>query len=351
MSLAKAIATGDLAELPSRRDEDWRWTDLRGLVRAIPERSKTFVGNLAPGVFDGLTGEVVCIVNGEIRTGMTIASGGEHVLAIRYIAAPGATAHAAAPKLEIENGRLILLETFEGSDGGYLSEIDLSLDIKAGGHVERIVLTDDSADAVSVARCDVTLAPGASFSQTIVTSGAKRQRIETHVAHPGGGAAVRLDGLYLLDAKRHGDITTVVTHTGVDGVTSQMTKGVVRGQARGVFQGRIIVAHGADKTDAKMRHDALVLSDKAEVDAKPELEIYADDVSCAHGNTVGALDEEALFYAQQRGIPAFEATAMLTEAFVAEVVDRIEHEGAREVVRAWVVEKLRGAASASGEGQ
>ncbi len=342
MSLARAIATGDVAELPSRRDEDWRWTDLRGLVRVLPERSTSYSGNLSPGAFDGLTQEVVRIVNGEIRTGMTIVSGAEQVVAVRYIAAPGATAHSAAPKLEIENGRLVLLETFEG-EGGYLSEIDLTLDIKAGGHVERIVLTDDGADAVSVARCDVTLAPGASFSQTIVAGGAKRQRIETHVSHPGGGAAVRLDGLYLLNDKRHGDITTVVTHGGVDGSTTQMTKGVVRDQARGVFQGRIIVAKGADKTDAKMRHDALVLSDKAEVDAKPELEIYADDVSCAHGNTVGALDEEALFYAQQRGIPEATATAMLTEAFVAEVVDRIEHEGAREVVRAWVADRLRGA--------
>ncbi|HZZ36682.1 MAG TPA: SufD family Fe-S cluster assembly protein, partial [Caulobacteraceae bacterium] len=89
---------------------------------------------------------------------------------------------------------------------------------------------------------------------------------------------------------------------------------------------------------------ALVLSDRAEVDAKPELEIYADDVACAHGNTVGALDEEALFYAEQRGIPEDAARAMLTEAFVGEVVDRIEHEGAREVVRAWVAEKLRAAA-------
>ena len=343
MSLAKAIATGDVAELPSRRDEDWRWTDLRGLVRVLPERSTSYAGNLSPGAFDGLTKDLVRIVNGEIRVGMTIASGGDQVVAVRYIAAPGATAHSAAPKLEVENGRLILLETFEGGEGGYLSEIDLTLDIKAGGHVERIVLTNDGPDAVSVARCDVTLAPGASFSQTIVAGGAKRQRIETHVSHPGGGAAVRLDGLYLLNGKRHGDITTVVTHGGVDGVTSQMTKGVVRDQARGVFQGRIIVARGADKTDAKMRHDALVLSDRAEVDAKPELEIYADDVSCAHGNTVGALDEEALFYAQQRGIPEVEATAMLTEAFVAEVVDRIEHEGAREVVRAWVADKLRGA--------
>ena len=88
-----------------------------------------------------------------------------------------------------------------------------------------------------------------------------------------------------------------------------------------------MVAHGADRTDARMGHHALILSDRAEVDAKPELEIYADDVACAHGNTVGALDEDALFYARQRGMPEAEARALLTEAFVGEVVDRIELRG------------------------
>jgi Fe-S cluster assembly protein SufD len=178
----------------------------------------------------------------------------------------------------------------------------------------------------------------------VIASGARRQRLETRVSHPGGGASARLDGLYVLGDQRHADITTVVTHEGTDGTTSQLTKGVVRDQARGVFQGRIVVQPGADRTDARMGHHALILSERAEVDAKPELEIFADDVACAHGNTVGALDEEALFYAEQRGIPEAAARAMLTEAFVAEVVDRIEHAGARDVVRAWVTERLRGVA-------
>jgi Fe-S cluster assembly protein SufD len=131
-----------------------------------------------------------------------------------------------------------------------------------------------------------------------------------------------------------------VTHAEPGGTTGQLTKGVVTDQARGVFQGRIVVAEGADKTDATMGHHALILSDRAEVDAKPELGIFADDVVCAHGNTVGALDEEALFYAEQRGIPEPAARAMLTEAFVGEVIDRIKHEGAREIVRAWAAERL-----------
>ena len=97
----------------------------------------------------------------------------------------------------------------------------------------------------------------------------------------------------------------------------------------------------ADQTDARMGHHALILSDKAEIDAKPELLIFADDVSCAHGNTIGALDEEAVFYARQRGIPQAEARAMLTEAFLGEVIDRIDHENARDVARAWLSRTLR----------
>ncbi len=231
---------------------------------------------------------------------------------------------------------LTLLESYEGAGAAYVVEADLTITLGRGARLERIVLTSEAEDAISVCKARVSLGPEAHFAQTVLSAGARRQRLETHVAHPGAGASARLDGLYLVQGRRHADITTVVTHAGVDGSTSQLTKGVVRDQGRGVFQGRIVVSSGADRTDARMRHDALVLSDRAEVDAKPELEIYADDVSCAHGNTVGALDEDALFYARQRGIPEAEARAMLTEAFLGEVLDRIQHDGARDAARAWV---------------
>ena len=336
MSLIRAIETGDLAELPSRRDEDWRWSDLRGLIRALPPASAEFDGAIGAGPFDRLAGETLLVVNG--RGAPRMAAAPEGVLALRMVAR-GDGAHAAKARFEIE-GRLTLLETYEGA-GDYLSEIDLAFHLHAGAALERIVLCDEPAGAVSVSCAEVTLAPGASFSQTVIASGARRQRIETRVAHAGGGAAARLDGLYLLAGQRHSDQTTVVIHAGRDGRTDQLAKGVAQDQARSVFQGRIVVAEGADRTDAQMGHHALILSDRAEVDAKPELEIFADDVACAHGNSVGALDEGALFYAEQRGIPEPEARAMLTEAFLGEVVDRIDHDGAREVVRAWVAEQLR----------
>jgi Fe-S cluster assembly protein SufD len=309
MSLARAIETGDLTALPSRRDEDWRWTDLRGLMRVLPPATPARLERIV--VNPGETRAV------DVRIG--VADGYSQVTRVFVHVADG--------------GCLALTEDYEG-DG--VSDTELTISVGVNSRLDRLVKTRSSDDAVCVSRAEVTLAAGAALRQTVLTAGAKRQRIETRVTHPGVGASVTLDGVYLLGDRRHADITTVVTHAGVDGSTSQLVKGVVRDQARGVFQGRIVVSPGADKTEARMGHHALVLSDRAEVDGKPELEIYADDVVCAHGNTVGALDEEALFYAMQRGIPDAEARAMLTEAFVGEVVDRIEAEAAREDARAWV---------------
>jgi Fe-S cluster assembly protein SufD len=341
VSLAAAIRDRDVAELPGKRDEDWRWTDLRGLIRNLPPPSEPFAADLQPGPFDALATERRLIVNGRGGDPIDIARGSKAAVAVRFVSR-GAGAHIARLNISVgPEARLQLFESYE-SDAGSLSQALLNISLGAGAAVERIVLADDHADAVSVSEAAVTLAGHASFAQTVVASGARRQRLETRVIHPGGSAALRLDGVYLLADKRHSDQTTVVTHAGTDGVTAQLTKGVVRDQARGVFQGRIVVEEGADRTDARMGHHALILSDRAEVDAKPELEIYADDVACAHGNTVGALDEDALFYARQRGMPEADARALLTEAFIGEVVDRIGHEGAREVVRAWAAERLRG---------
>jgi Fe-S cluster assembly protein SufD len=322
MSLARAIETGDVSLLPGRRDEDWRWSDLRGLIREVPPPAAE--ARPAPNaMLDRLEND-----------GVTVA---------RFVAAEGSQT-AFVPMVFGRGTKTVLVESYEHAGHGSVSSVTLEYELEEGAQVERIVLADDAPDGITVSQADVRLAPGARFSQTILASGARRQRFETWIRHPGQGAAVRLDGVYLVGDRRHADITTVVDHEGPGGTTSQLTKGAVSGSGRGVFQGRIVVERGADGTDARMGHHALILSDRGEVDAKPELLIYADDVQCAHGNTVGALDEQALFYARSRGIPEAEARAMLTEAFLGEVVERIEHDGAREVVRAWVAEKLGGLA-------
>ncbi|WP_454760072.1 Fe-S cluster assembly protein SufD [Caulobacter segnis] len=338
MTLSTALKTGDLTALPSRRDEDWRWTDLRGLLRTLPPAAPAHDGEVPAGPFAGLADAETVFVNGRRVAETEMTSG---VIALRFVALADTASQSASHALVVKPGEsLVLLESHEGRAKGYVSDVALDIAVGEGASLERIILVEDDAEAINVVTAEVALAPGARFAQTVLTSGARRQRIETRVSHPGAHADARLDGAYLLDGQRHADQTTVVTHAGVDGTTSQLTKGMVTDQARGVFQGRIVVSPGADQTDARMGHHALILSEKAEVDAKPELLIFADDVSCAHGNTIGALDEQAIFYARQRGIPEAEAKAMLTVAFVGEVVERIEHDGARAIAAAWVAKKL-----------
>ena len=342
ISLSRALETGDLSLLPSRRDEDWRWSDLRGLIRSGPPQSQDASAH-GDGPFTAVCDESMLIINGGSAR-IHLAEGESKTIALRLVSRAVGTQHHAQVLIDLADGaQLTLLESHEGDGSGYISTTDLDIRLGAGSGLERIVLTAEAADVIAVSQAAVRLAPNARYRQTTLAAGAKRERNETQVVHPGQGASVRLDGAYLL-GQGHTDLTSVVTHTGEGGTTSQLTKGAVAGQGRGVFQGRIVVERGADQTDAKMGHHALILDDRAEVDAKPELLIFADDVACAHGNTVGQLDETAIFYARQRGIPLSEARAMLTEAFVGEVIDRIEHEGARDVARAWAMEKLRGLA-------
>lgn len=342
MSVALAIRARDASALPGKRDEDWRWTDLRGLIRQVPDPSAPYAGDPPPGPFDAIEADAVHILANGGRAEIDVPAGQLRTVRLR-IAAQGAGAHASQVEVRVGEGATLRLLESHDSDDASLAHTAFDFHLAAGASVERIVVADDHPEAVNVAQAEVRITSGGQFAQNVFTTGARRQRLETGVHHPGQGAIVRLDGVYLLEGKAHADLTTIVTHAGRDGRTEQLTKGVVRDQARGVFQGRIVVAEGADGTDARMGHHALIVSDRAEVDAKPELEIYADDVSCAHGNTVGALDEDALFYARQRGIPEAEARAMLTEAFVGEVVDRVAFAPARDVAAAWVAARLRGA--------
>jgi len=339
---AQLLDLRDPSSFPSRRVEAWKYTDVRRVLRDTPPASPA--ADVAPGgPFAALGGEELTFVNGRCEgfPGIVAEGTGEAPMRLRFVSTADGAGHQPEAAIEVTAGsQLVLLESHEGRAAGYVANTRLSIAVGEGASLTRIVLGEDAGDALAFVRAEVTLSAGATFEQVTATSGARLQRFETHVSHPGQGASVRMDGLYALSGERHADLTSVVTHAGLDGQTSQLVKGVVRDQARGVFQGKIVVERGADGTDARMAHNALILSERGEVDAKPELIIYADDVQCAHGNTVGTLDESALFYMQQRGLPADEARALLTQAFLFEVVDRIEHEGAREVVREWLTARL-----------
>ena len=343
MSIASALKAGDPAQLPSKRDEDWRWTDLRGLLRVLPPPAGPVdLAELPRGAFDGLASETHILAGGREAVEIVVPTQNKATVALRVVSR-GEAALSARASIRVERGaKLRLFETYEGDAAAYVTHVGLEIVLEEGAAVERIVLAADGGEGVLVSQAQVALGARAEYGQTVVTSGARRQRLETAVDHPGADASVRLDGAYLLAGKRHADLTTIVRHLGVDGTTSQLAKGVVRDQARAIFQGRIVVEEGADRTDARMGHHALILSDQAEVDARPELLIHADDVQCAHGNTIGRLDEEALFYMCQRGLPEAEARGLLIDAFVGEVADRIWNEAAREPIRAWLAERLAG---------
>lgn len=340
MSATFAIDLTDAATFPSRRDEAWKYSDLKRYLREAPAPSGTAAVG-APGPFYDLGGEAIVFANGRAVGVTDFIASGEQTLRLRYISDAVGTGHTASARVAARAGaKLLLLETHEGAGSAYVAHNTLELDVAAGAEVTRVVLVEEPEDAISVAEAHVKVEAGGNYRQTVVVTGAKLQRIETRIQHFAQGAHVQADGLYLLNGSRHADLTSVVRHMEHDGATSQLIKGVARDTARGVFQGKIVVERGADGTDARMGHHALIASERAEIDAKPELIIYADDVQCAHGNTVGTLDESALFYMQQRGIPSEEARALLTQAFLIEVIDRIEHEGAKEVAREWLTARL-----------
>jgi Fe-S cluster assembly protein SufD len=335
----------DISTFPTRRDEAWRYSDFRRVAPADIEVAPEVPWPEPGGPFAAVAGDELTLANGRTADGHTradlVLEGG--VQRLRFVTDARGGGWQAQVALRVPAGaHATLLETYEGVGSAYVASVDLSIVVEPGATLERLVLMAEPADAISVSIADVALGAGASFVQTVAATGAKLQRHETSVRHPGEGARLRMDGVYLLGEARHADLTTVVVHAGPGGQTSQLAKGLATDSARAVFQGRIVVERGADQTDARMRHDALLLSDRAEIDAKPELQINADDVACAHGNTVGALDAAILFYIQSRGVPEAAAKALLIQAFVGEVLERIEHEDARDIVQTFVGARLEG---------
>jgi Fe-S cluster assembly protein SufD len=207
-----------------------------------------------------------------------------------------------------------VLESYLGGAG--FSAALIEYELEAGSRVTRVIFQAASGPAVQASTGQVTLNTGCRFAQTVLASGAKLARLETHLVHAGAGAEASLNAAYLVGGKNHLDLTSHVRHSVAGGTTKQLTRGAVSANGRAVFQGKFYVARHAVKTDARMAHNALVLSPEAAVFAKPELQIYADDVQCAHGNTVGELDALQVFYLRQRGISQPQAQAMLTRAFL-----------------------------------
>jgi len=234
--------------------------------------------------------------------------------------------------LRLEAGaRLTLIEVFLG-EGLYLNNPVLEISVERGATLTHLRLQDEPAGAFHFSTVYADVAAEGRYDSVSAVLGAALSRMEFHLRLRGSGASAHLNAALLLAGRQHADLTTVIAHDAPSCASRQTVKSVLTGRAHGVFQGKIEVARAAQKTDGYQMNQALLLSPDAEMDSKPQLEIYADDVKCSHGATVGALDPEQLFYLRSRGIPETEARQLLVRAFLAEALEPIRHEAGRALM-------------------
>jgi Fe-S cluster assembly protein SufD len=391
--------------LPHRRVEDWKYTDLRALMRDakplatppdaqtkargktagallgdvecrrlvfvdgafVPELSDTaaleagltvdslaavladndvdlaaHLGKLAPSSDVAVALNTALMGDGaviRIGAGATI----ERPLHLIFAASEKPAASFVRSLVVVEKGaRVMLIESHEGPAGSeYQVNAALELFVGDEAHVDHVKIIGEGADALHVSTLAAVIGARARFNTFTFTAGGAVVRNQLFLKFDGEQTVANIGGATLLKGRQHADTTLVADHAARGCQSREMFKSVLDDDAHGVFQGRIIVRHGAQQTDAKMMTRALLLSDRAEADNKPELEIFADDVQCGHGATAGALDEELKFYLMARGIPASEAEALLIQAFLGEAVEGIEHAGLREALMEQVVAWLK----------
>ncbi len=229
-----------------------------------------------------------------------------------------------------------------GATGGesYFANGAGEIVVGEGASLRHYKLQDEGGEAHHIAATVVRLSADASYDNFSLSLGARLARNEIRLRLDGPGARCGLMGAYLAGGDQHTDTTTIIEHCSPDTTSREIYKGVLDGKARAVFQGRITVHKGAQRIEGHQLNRTLLLSDGAEIDCKPELEIFADDVKCSHGATAGALDDDALFYLRSRGIPEDEARGVLVSAFLDEVVDEIADIGVREIFRQRVAARL-----------
>ena len=391
--------------LPHRRVEAWKYTDLRSLMRdAYPLADEALAAevevNLAETTFANLSGTKIVFVNGVLRKdlsgledlpdGVSIGSlasayasdsnqllatepymsGGNdnaigylvsvfageglvlsvdegvkvvdpiHLIYLNRSAEPFASYRQALISVAA-GASLTLLESHVGSVAYQTCGV-VGFDLAENAELDHIKHQADSGEAQHLSRARVRLASKAACRSFTLNNGASVSRNETFIEYTGVEAYGHVSGAVLLRDKQHSDTTILVDHAVPDCNSEQTFHYVLNDNSKGVFQGRVIVQPGAHGTDGRQSSKALLVSDRAEMNAKPELEIFNDDVQCAHGSTVGELDEDLLFYLRARGIPLAEARTLLIQAFIGGAVETIRSETVREIIgeaaEAWLKE-------------
>lgn len=236
-----------------------------------------------------------------------------------------------------------VVETHVGQGGAaYFSNGVMEIGLGAGAALRHYKIQDEAPAAFNLATTTLRLEDHARYEGFVLHLGGRMVRNEVHAVIAGPGAEMALNGVTLADGDRHVDNTVCVEHMAPGGRSRLLFKTVLGDRARGVFQGRVLVDRAAQKTDAYQLSGALLLSSGAEMDGKPELEIYADDVKCGHGAAVGELDDQALFYLRSRGIDERSARRVLMEAFIGEALELVSLESVRERLAVMAGRRLEG---------
>lgn len=313
----------EIDNLPTPKAEAWKYTNL---PRALP-------ANL---VLADTPQEVVIHKNsGEVC---------EQVEDILFAAVDNQHTQ---PRLKIileDNAELTLVERHEGQ-GAYWKNMVTEIEIGQNAKLHHIRINQDSDEAVQTNLVHIKTGRDAVYNGFSLNSTGKLTRHEIHAEIQGQGAEVTFNGVNLLNGSQLADTTIIIEHQAPNCQSNQFYRSLLDDKSRCVFQGKVHVHQAAQKTDGYQLSNALLLSPNAEMDTKPELEIYADDVKCSHGATTGQLDEEPLFYLRQRGLSEAQARLLLVQAFVDEVVDKVRDEAVQaeilEITNKWLENALK----------
>jgi Fe-S cluster assembly protein SufD len=316
--------------LPTPKEERWKYTNLPSAIRKLANENAApaALRVTAPEGVAGLQGQSLSV---DIPAGKVMEAPVEI-----HVDAPAQGV--AAPQLAVRlgaNAQAVIVE-HHGGGGAAWNNMKTRIELAAGARLVHYRVQDYGAQTVYTQDTAVSIARDATYDSFTLTTGANLSRHEIHARLDGPGAHAELNGVNLLRGTQHGDTTITIDHRAPSCTSHQFYRSVLDNQARGVFQGKIYVAKAAQKTDGYQLSRAILLSEGAEMDTKPELEIYADDVKCSHGATTGQLDEEALFYMRSRGIGREEARGLLISAFVNEAVEKIGDEAVRKEFAAHV---------------
>lgn len=363
---AEAQARWDARGLPTRRIEEWKYSDLKAALGEASLRESGSLGAsirhaLAQGIeqYDLAEGDVPKWVKdnfGRIGSASVMSDASiaysENLVALRVPAGLTAdlpveielvgTGNARILIVVGEGASLTVLETPVVGGDTELFNAGLEIRLEANASFRHVRLGSHLPSAIVVETIAVAVAEGAVYRAHFANFGAKLSRVELEIVLEGEGAAAHLSGVSVLNGL-HADVTTHVTHVAGNTQSTQLFKHVAGGDGRAVYQGKVTVAKGADGADSRQTAKALLLGERAEADLKPELEILADDVKCAHGAAVGDLDSDSLFYLQSRGIPEAEARRLLLHAFLEDAIAEVA-EPHRAMVRDAVNAALEGVA-------